>query len=328
MRLSRQSALALALFLGILAAGLAFFALRNRQPEPRPVAEKVQVPVPRQSIPANTDLTPEMFDQLSLDADKVPKDVLSDIRQVDDRITLRELDAGDPVPLSAVVKRSISRALAYGIPENYRALTVAVDDVSGVANFIRPGDYIDLIGLFTDSSGELSVAITVLQDTLVLAVNSATGVQVDGKEAEEKTDEAAKSRRAEQDRMVTLAVTPHEAQLLALSDFRGELRMALRRTGDHSLEILARSQSWSLVGGYPQVAGLAPNGRPGHAETMAPPPDELPGWARTWGMPPVEASRAQPVAPPPATQPAVEQPRKPSVEVIRGFTRENVEPAQ
>lgn len=331
MRLSRQSALALALFLGLLAVALVWFALRGRQATSTPV-EEVQLPVPRQTIPANTDLTPQLFQQKTVEAAKVTKDVVTDSKQLTDRITLQELAEGEPVPVSAVVKRSISKALAYGIPENYRALTVAVDDVSGVANFIRPGDYIDLVGLFTDPSGELSVAITVLQDTLVLAVNSATGVPQGQKEGQE-AEEPAKSRRGEKDRMVTLAVTAHEAQLLALSDFRGELRMALRRTGDHALEILARSQSWSLVGGYPQVSAKAPNGHQAGAVVAGPEiaPAELPGWARSWGMPPSEAGAGGPGAKPTAgiTQPPkAPMTKKPSVEVIRGFERENVEPAQ
>ncbi len=330
MRLSRQSALALALFLGLLAVALVWFALRSRQPTSKP-AESVQIPVPRETIQANTDLTPQMFEQKTVESDKVPKDVITDSKQLTDRITLQELPQGEPVSVSAVVRRSISKALAYGIPEDYRALTVAVDDVSGVANFIRPGDYIDLVGLFTDPSGELSVAITVLQDTLVLAVNSATEAPDAKKEGEES--EPAKSRRGDKDRMVTLAVTPHEAQLLALSDFRGELRMALRRTGDHALEILARSQSWSLVGGYPQVGSQAPNGH-ASGEMPAEPsmvPGELPNWARTWGMPPAEGG-ARPSAGTPAPgpqSPSTPPPsKKPTVEVIRGFERENVEPAQ
>ena len=147
MRLSRQSALALALLLGLLAVALVWFALRSRQPASKP-AESVQIPVARETIPANTDLTPEMFEQKTVESDKVPKDVITDSKQLTDRITLHELPQGEPVSVSAIVKRSISKALAYGIPENYRALTVAVDDVSGVANFIRPGDYIDLVGLF------------------------------------------------------------------------------------------------------------------------------------------------------------------------------------
>ncbi len=330
MRLSRQSALALALFLGLLAVALVWFALRGRQPTSKP-AESVQIPVPLETIPANTDLTPQMFEQKTVASDKVPKDVITDSQQLTDHITLQELPEGEPVAVSAVVKRSISKALAYGIPENYRALTVAVDDVSGVANFIRPGDYIDLVGLFTDPSGELSVAITVLQDTLVLAVNSATEAPDAKKESE--SSEASKSRRGDKGRMVTLAVTPHEAQLLALSDFRGELRMALRRTGDHALEILARSQSWSLVGGYPDVAAKAPNGHTPEGMLAEPgmAPGELPSWARTWGMPPVEAGAGPPAGTPVAGPQAPSTPpssRKPTVEVIRGFERENVEPAQ
>jgi len=325
MRLSRQSALALALLLGLLAMGLAWWALSDREPQ---VAEpeEIEIPVPRKSIPANIDIRPEMFETASFEADKVPKDAIRDAKQLTDRITLSELAAGEPVSASSVIKRSISTALAYGIPENYRAMAVAVEEPNRVGNFIRPGDYIDIIGLFTDTTGELSVAITILQDTLVLAVNSTTTPPStsDGK----KEDDSPKSRGDDSRSLVTVAITPHEAQLLALSDFRGELRMTLRRTGDHGLEILPRSQSWSLVGAYPTPGVTQPNS---HASTGDFDPGSMPDWAQMWGMSP-EEGRPTPEAggPQPDTQqPAAEaQPKKPTVEVIRGFDRENVEPAQ
>jgi pilus assembly protein CpaB len=309
--------------------GLAWWALRGRERKAPEVVE-IELPVPRNTIPANTDVRPEMFDTATFEVDKVPKDAIVDSQQLTDRITVRELEAGEPVAASSVIKRSISTALAYGIPENYRAMTVAVAEPNRVGNFIRPGDYIDIIALFTDTTGELSVAITILQDTLVLAVNSTTTPP--STPDEKKQQDEPKSRGDESHRLVTVGITPHEAQLLALSDFRGELRMTLRRTGDHGLEILPRSQSWSIVGSYPALGATQPNGSAASEQTTAGRgPDSVPDWARAWGMAPgqgapgFDTGRIDPDTGKPVSEPGV---KKPTVEVIRGFDRENVEPAQ
>ncbi len=310
MRLSRQTALALALLLAGLAVALGYLFLRGKQP-PSEVVQRVQVPVPIADIPVETDLRRDMFKQMSFDPEQLPTDVVSDPDNLQGKFVLQELPQGKPIRASAIAARSTSLAMAYGIPENYRAITIPVDDVSGVADFIRPGDHIDVLAIFTESSGNYTTVQTILQDVLVLAINAVTTAPGnDGGEAEE--GKKPKSRRGEETRTATIAVTPHQAQLVALSHYRGELRLTLRRTGDRELESLSHSQSWSLIGPFP----VKESKEPAPAITDMQPP----AWAQTWGGPPVQA-------------PAPEQPRpkptkEPAVEVIRGSDREFVTPEQ
>ena len=63
--------------------------------------------------------------------------------------------------------------LAHQIPEGFRALSVEVDEASGVGVLIRPGNRVDLVGTFEmEMLGETqAVTLTLSQNVLVLAVN-------------------------------------------------------------------------------------------------------------------------------------------------------------
>lgn len=310
MRLSRQAALAVALTLGLAAVILGYFYLRGQQPAPE-VHEKVQLPVPVEDIAAETDLTLAMFKPATFKPEDVPKGAIRDASKLHGRIALEPLPTGNPVTQEQVARRSTSLAMAYGVPQNLRAMTIPVDKISGVANFVRPGDHVDCVVIFTDSSGKYSLCQTVLQNLEVLAVNRTT------EPANGNSDSQQPQARGDEDGNITVAVTPHEAQLLALSDFRGEIRLTLRRTGDVATETLPPSKSWTLIGTFPtEEKKDTPS-----AETEPPQP---PSWAEMWGQPTKEMPQRPTVPEAETKQPA----EKGGIEVIRGSSREYVTPAE
>ena len=103
-----------------------------------------------------------------------------------------------------------------------RAVSVAIDDVSGNAGLIQPGDYVDLI-LTQDlanktDSARLSVASeTVVDHVRVLAVGSEF--------TRPKDDTTSDKAHA---RTVTLEVNPRMAEVVAISARLGTLSLALR----------------------------------------------------------------------------------------------------
>ncbi len=319
MRLPRRTAVALAMLLGLLAVAVAYVFLSGQREKIPDVPKTVELPVPIADIPARTDLRTDMFEQKSFETKKVPKGTISTAESLHGRLSLKTLKQGKVVAAKAVTMRSTSLALAYGIPEQYRAITVPVTDVTGVANFIKPGDRIDLLAIFTAEGGVASVVKTVLQDIEVLAVNAVTTPPEVKSEGGEEEKAKPKSRRGQEGRTITIAVTPRDAQIVALSHHAGKILMTLRRTGDGLTETLERSQSWTLVGCFPEDAGrpVEPGvGAPGRADAEQPP-----SWAEMWGA----VEPGGPGAPPAAGAPTA-KPKEPSVEVIRGLSREYVTP--
>ena len=102
-----------------------------------------------------------------------------------------------------------------------RALTIRVRDDSGVA-LIRPGDYVDVIGVVEQGADSSRAAVVLLQRTLVLAVGSSLS-----------PDAAQEAIASDTRGQLTLSVALPDAQLLAVAAERGELTVALRGAEDN-----------------------------------------------------------------------------------------------
>jgi pilus assembly protein CpaB len=123
-----------------------------------------------------------------------------------------------------------------------RALTVSVNNSSGVGGFILPNTRVDV--LVTVSSpvqkGESTTKI-ILEDIKVLAVDQTF---------ERKEDDPVIVQT------VTLLVTPEDAEKLVLASTEGKLQLCLRNTSDRSVRSTSGVQLKELV-----VKQTAPNTR-------------------------------------------------------------------
>jgi pilus assembly protein CpaB len=119
--------------------------------------------------------------------------------------------------------------LSYAVPEGKRAVTINVNEATEVGDFIRPGDYVDILATFDkyeieDNRQKIVYPRTskvILQNILVLGMG--------------QLQDVPEEPRTELPKTVTLAVTLQEAERLALGEEMGILKMALRRVGDHDI---------------------------------------------------------------------------------------------
>ena len=104
----------------------------------------------------------------------------------------------------------------------YRAVSIraARDDTS--ITLLRPGDYVDVIGVLGAAGGEAKSAVVLLQRVLVLAMGSET--------SPDAIDQREKGSVAEN--LLTLSLTLSEAQIIALAAERGRLAVAVRHPDD------------------------------------------------------------------------------------------------
>jgi pilus assembly protein CpaB len=104
-----------------------------------------------------------------------------------------------------------------------RALTIAVNEIVGVAGFILPGDHVDIILIMSSTGGgkAQSKASYLMQNVRVLAIDQRAAEDV----SEPKVVNA-----------VTVSVTPVDAQKLALASHVGKLVLTLRGT-DNALRL-------------------------------------------------------------------------------------------
>jgi pilus assembly protein CpaB len=137
-----------------------------------------------------------------------------------------QVPIGAAVPGDVLIRPSDNDFLAAVLKPGARAMAIRVDDVTGGAGLIRPGNLVDVIvsGKFDGEEGNRSAAAaakTLLSAVRVLAVNRDIGV---GETA--KNEPAARSSR-ETKGTVTLEVSPKEVELLTVAKTMGTLSLSL-----------------------------------------------------------------------------------------------------
>lgn len=133
------------------------------------------------------------------------------------------VEAGAPIRADNVIPAGAPDFLAAALQPGMRAISVPVDDVSGNAGLIQPGDFVDVV-LTQEIGGSATVpgtfeAETVVRRARVLAV---------GSEFQRAKTPASAPDVPVRARTVTLEVAPRTAQVVLVATRLGSLSLALR----------------------------------------------------------------------------------------------------
>ena len=253
------------------------------------------VVVAKVDIPVGSRIIPEQLMIAQFPSEVTPEGALS---KIDDRligrVVVTSLSPRDPVTEVKLAPIGAAGGLSSMIPEGYRAMTVAVNDVVGVSGFIMPGTLVDIVVVIQPPKGSNSedmISKIVLQNIKVLA----SGQNIDKPKNDREVERAAKA--------VTLQVTPEQAEKLALASSEGKLQLVMRNSVDQADEQTAGANKRTLLTG--ERAMIAPD--PG--TTSAPKPAPSSAVRRSAPRPVRESNNAAPVkvtAPPPAARPTVD----------------------
>ncbi len=183
-----------------------------------------QVVLARARIPQGTKIGSDLVKTVQFPAKHVPDTALVALQDVVGKFATVDIWPEQMIFAGQVVSDKAGNELPYRIPEGCRAITVAVNPVSGVAGHIKPGHYVDVLVSYkvSDRQDEFRV-VTLLQNVLVLAVGS----DMQKKDGVQLTES------------ITLAVTPAQAQSVMLAESLGRLKLTLRGAGDGSKAALS-----------------------------------------------------------------------------------------
>src|ERR1051326_7367737 len=251
------------------------------------------VVVAKVDIPVGSRIIPEQLMIAQFPSEVTPEGALS---KIDDRligrVVVTSLSPRDPVTEVKLAPIGAAGGLSSMIPEGYRAMTVAVNDVVVVSGFIMPGTLVDIVVVIQPPKGSNSedmISKIVLQNIKVLA----SGQNIDKPKNDREVERAAKA--------VTLQVTPEQAEKLALASSEGKLQLVMRNSVDQADEQTAGANKRTLLTG--ERAMIAPD--PGSSSTAKPAPSSMrrsaPRSARESNPAPVKVT-----APPPAPRPTVD----------------------
>jgi pilus assembly protein CpaB len=266
-----------------------------------------EVVVAKVDIPLGTTMVAEQLTKVQLPADAVPDGAFNSAEKLVGRVSIVNVAAREPVTDFKLAPEGSAGGLSSVIPEGYRAMTVKVDDVIGVAGFLRPGAMCDVLTVIEqpgDATRRDPISKIVLQNVKVLA-------------AGQNIDKPKDQREAEQVKAVTLQVTPEQAEKLALASTEGKLRLVMRNSTDQGDEQTQGVDKRTLLTGE----HAAPVPEPGSLKSEQPkqPAPAAPPRSR----PRAQARPAEQSAP--AAAPAPPAPPRPSVEMIQGTKKSTVE---
>lgn len=300
--------LAGAVMFGLVAAASVSRYLSNAQATPRNMRSVV---VAKVEIPLGTKVVAEQLMRVHIPSNAVPDGVFESEDKLLGRVSIVNIAAREPVTDFKLAPEGSTGGLSAVIPEGFRAMTVKVDDVVGVSGFLQPGTMVDVLTVIDppdDNARRDPISKIVLQYVKVLA----SGQNIDRPKNE---------REAESVRVVTLQVTPEQAEKLALASTEGKLRLVLRNTIDQTDEQTPGANKQSLLSGERAL----PVPEPGSLKSEQP--------ARVAAAPaPVIHRRPRGESKPRAEQkssPAADvepqAPPRPKIEMIQGSKKSTVE---
>jgi pilus assembly protein CpaB len=245
---SGRSLLLLALLFAAIAAILVFVALnRSGNGSSASAGDTTQVVVAAHDIAARTTLDSDMLKVIDVSTDSALSGTFSETDSLVGQITRYPLAENEQVTASKVGTGSTSsndnQGLSFVVPTGMRAFSVGVTEETGVGGMILPGDLVDVLAILKADVVGIDKAVTLVQNVEVLAVAQEAQEPIPPAQAQgtatpeasgtlgERPKDASPNPNA---RTVTLAVTPEQAQLLALVQTQGSLVLALRSFGDRS----------------------------------------------------------------------------------------------
>ncbi len=186
----------------------------EEQPIVQPVTIGAEIIVPIARIEEGAKLDPSMFTTVHLDDDKVPLGAVrkQDLEQIIGKFSNKLLSPNIPLVLEDITEsRSVN---SLSIPAGYRAVTITVDNRTGVEGFAKPNSRVDVLWTFTQD-GKQKVS-TIVRFTKVLSVGGVTASDV-GKAAVDGGGATT----------VTLLVSERDAKKIELARTLGALSLSL-----------------------------------------------------------------------------------------------------
>ena len=181
------------------------------------------VAVAARNLPTGSRITEKDVKLVAWPAKNPVPGAFSEVKPIVDRGLVAAVGENEPLTESKLAPIGSGAGLPPAIPPGMRAMSVKVDEVIGVAGFVVPGTRVDLVvTLRGTSQTEEPMSRTVASNVLVLTA----GTKFD--------QEQAKDGKAVPSTVVTLAVSPNDAERVALASSEGKISLALRNPLDVS----------------------------------------------------------------------------------------------
>ena len=226
----------------ILLGLMVYFAMSgdDEKAAEKPQTNLVQVVAAKQDIPERTVVKEDMLKVVEVPSELVPEGAFRDVADAVDHPTSTAIQQGDIVTSRKVYVDIRMAGFTGIIPPDCRAVTIPINDITGVSGFAHPGDYVDIMIISGTKENGINGRI-ILQDVLLLGINRTADLpntptgdssQKDSGQKDDAGSQAVGSvnTKASSDTMATatVALKPADALKLAAASQEGTLYLVLR----------------------------------------------------------------------------------------------------
>lgn len=170
----------------------------------------VPVVVSSVDIKENTEIKSDMVKVINIAENALTPNAVTKLDDVVGEIATRNIYVGEQIIALELAKPGEStQKLSYMVEAGKRAISIKVDEVSGISGLVEPGNKVDIVVVYDESSK----SEIVLEDILVLS----TGQKINSEEVAKDIYET-----------VTLSLEPTQILKLRAAEAKGKLTMALR----------------------------------------------------------------------------------------------------
>jgi pilus assembly protein CpaB len=221
--MNRQSRTLVVVLVALAAAAIASYGVYRaiaRIPERRvEIATRFAV-VAARAMPMGTRVTPDAVKVVAWPEQTPLAGGFTAVDQVVDRGLISAVVENEPLSESKLAPKEAGAGLPPSIPEGMRAMSVKVNEVIGVAGFVVPGTHVDVMVILRRQR-EDGLARIVVSNVQVLTA----GTRYD-------QENSKKDGKPIPSTVVTLMVTPNDAERIALAQAEGQLMLSLRNPLD------------------------------------------------------------------------------------------------
>ncbi|MBA2556530.1 MAG: Flp pilus assembly protein CpaB [Chloroflexi bacterium] len=213
----------LMLLLALVSGGLAaYMALRYLRQQASPLMAAApragQVALATRDLAVGTVLTPQDVKLVEWPGNAVPAGYISSADAAVGRGVIATVRTNEALLDSKLAMKEAGGGLPIAVGEGMRALSVRVDDVVSVAGFVVPGTRVDVLLTIQPPGSNETQTRVILQNVATLAAGQQIQRDKDGK--------------PQTVTVITLLVTPEQAERLTLASNQGRIQLALRNTLD------------------------------------------------------------------------------------------------
>lgn len=264
--MNRQSRTLIVLLVALGAAAIASFGVYraiSSIPERRVEIATKHAVVAARALPMGARLTADNVKVVGWPERTPLAGGFSSIEEVVDRGLISAVVENEPISESKLAPKEAGAGLPPSIPAGMRAMSVRVNEVIGVAGFVVPGTHVDVMAVLKGQKSD-GLARVVVSNVQVLTAGTRydqENVRKDGKPIPSS--------------VVTLMVSPNDAERIALAQAEGQLMLSLRNPLDTEPTASSGARTTALFSTNTPASSapeVSRDGRPRPRPVVEPPP--------------------------------------------------------